>query len=162
MKATSIAVCFADKKDIDRIIEIERSWLHLSHWSIEAYHRLLDDETFTTSLVAKIENLGEENANLKNIIGFAVFHATNVSAEIYNIAVERSHARLGVGTALMKGVVELSRSDGARKLMLEVRKSNTNAISFYKRFQFHIIGERLNYYSSPVEDAYVMEKDLRL
>ena len=161
MKTTSVTVSFADEKDIDRIIEIERSWVHLSHWSVDAYHRLLKDENFTTSLIAEIEDLDEGNAGSRNIVGFVIFHAAEGSSEIYNIAVERGHARGGVGTALMKGVVELSRRDGARKLTLEVRKSNTSAVSFYRNFHFRITGERLNYYSNPVEDAYVMEKDLR-
>jgi ribosomal-protein-alanine N-acetyltransferase len=162
MKTTSVTVRFADKKDIDRIIEIERSWVHLSHWSVDAYHRLLKDAAFTTSLVAEAEDLDESKAGSKNIVGFVIFHAMDGSSEIYNIAVERDHARGGVGTALMKGVVELSRGEGACKLTLEVRKSNTSAISFYKHFRFLIAGEWLNYYSSPVEDAYVMEKDLRV
>jgi len=161
MKTTSVTVRFADKKDIDRIIEIERSWVHLSHWSVDAYHRLLKDETFTTSLVAEAQDLDERNSGSNNIVGFVIFHAADSSSEIYNIAVERGHARLGVGTALMKGVVDLSRGDGALKLTLEVRKSNTSALDFYKHFRFRIAGEKLNYYSNPVEDAYVMERDLR-
>ena len=161
MKTTSVTVRFADKKDIDRIIEIERSWLHLSHWSVDAYHRLLREEAFTTSLVAEAEDLDEGKSCSNNILGFVIFHTASGSSEIYNIAVERGQARLGVGTALMNGVVELSRGDGALKLTLEVRKSNTGALGFYKHFRFRIAGERLNYYSNPIEDAYVMERDLR-
>ena len=46
-------------------------------------------------------------------------------------------------------------------LILEVRKSNANAISFYRGFRFNTVGERASYYSNPVEDAYVMQRDLR-
>jgi ribosomal-protein-alanine N-acetyltransferase len=163
MKTASATVRLADKKDIDRIIEIERSWVHLSHWSVDAYRRLLTDENFTTSLVAETASLGQGRPEAASkIVGFVIFHATNLSSEIYNIAVERGHARLGVGTALMNSVVKLSRDNGSRKLMLEVRKSNSSAIGFYTDFRFRIAGERLHYYSGPVEDAYVMEKDLRL
>jgi ribosomal-protein-alanine N-acetyltransferase len=166
MKTSAVTVRFADRKDIDRIVEIERSWIHLSHWSVDAYHRLLEDDALTTSLVAETERLdrprGRRASGRRHIVGFVIFHATDSTAEIYNIAVEREHARLGVGSALMNGVIDLSRGDGVRKLSLEVRKSNANAISFYQEFKFRITGERMNYYSSPQEDAYVMEKDLRI
>ena len=162
MKTSSVTIRFADAKDIDRIVDIERSWVHLSHWSVDAYRRLLKDDSFTTSLVAETEVLDERAGGYGRIVGFVIFHASGNTAEIYNIAVERGHARLGIGSALMKGVIELSRGDGARKLTLEVRKSNSSAIGFYREFKFQITGERLHYYSNPVEDAYVMEKDLRL
>jgi ribosomal-protein-alanine N-acetyltransferase len=158
MKTTPVSVRFADTGDIDRIVAIERSWVHLSHWSVDAYHRLLKDQSFTTTLVAELEAPDKG----KSIVGFVIFHVLDGRSEIYNIAVEHRHARLGVGSSLMEGTIELSRGDGARKLALEVRKSNSGAIRFYEMFRFRITGERLNYYSKPVEDAYVMEKDLRI
>jgi ribosomal-protein-alanine N-acetyltransferase len=158
MKAISINVRRADSSDIDRIIEIERSWMHLSHWSLDAYYRLIEEDSPTPSLVAETERSGGE----LEIAGFVIFHVADRVAEIYNIAVDGAHARLGVGTCLMQQVIEESRMRGARKLMLEVRKSNLGAIHFYNRFRFQIAGERHNYYSNPLEDAYVMERDLRL
>ena len=157
MKAVPVRVRSARAGDIGRIIEIERSWAHLSHWSVDAYDRLLNEDNFTSSFVAEIET-GEEEPM---IVGFVIFHVADRISEIYNIAVERTHARDGVGSYLLNAVIDGSRQQGARKLMLEVRKSNSVAIKFYKRFQFSIAGERHNYYSKPGEDAYVMERDLR-
>ncbi len=162
MKAAPVSVRFADTHDVDRIIAIERSWVHLSHWSVDAYRRLLRDQSFTTTLVAETEWADKTKPGNGMIVGFVIFHVVDHRSEIYNIAVEQSHARLGVGSSLMDGTIELSRGDGARKLALEVRKSNAGAIRFYKRFRFRITGERFNYYSNPVEDAYVMERDLRI
>ncbi len=158
MKAVSVSVRLAVRKDIDRMVEIERSWVHLSHWSIDAYHRLVEEDTFTRSLVAESE---QADGRLE-IAGFVIFHIADRVSEIYNIAVDDSHARLGIGTSLMQRVMEWSREEGARRLMLEVRKSNHGAIQFYNRFGFRIAGERHNYYSNPLEDAHIMEKDLRL
>ena len=45
-------------------------------------------------------------------------------------------------------------------MILEVRKSNDPAINFYLKFKFKISGERKNYYSNPIEDAYVMELEI--
>jgi len=45
-------------------------------------------------------------------------------------------------------------------VLLEVRKSNASAIRFYEGFGFKVLGERKDYYSNPIEDAFVMEKNL--
>ena len=161
MKAISFRIRGAAERDIERIIEIERSWKHLSHWSLDAYYRLVEQDGFTSSLVAELEDGREAGGESAPIVGFVIFHVSDYISEIYNIAVDSRHSRLGVGTLLMQRTMELSRTEGARKLMLEVRKSNLTAIRFYDRFRFRISGERHNYYSNPVEDAYVMERDLR-
>jgi len=144
------------KSDIDRIIDIERSWHHLSHWSIDSYYRLLNDDSFTCSFVAEIE---DANCN-PSIVGFVIFHIAADVSEIYNIAVENSFARSGIGNQLMAAAIQESGKRRASKVVLEVRKSNNPAINFYLKFNFRIAGERKNYYSNPVEDAFVMELDV--
>lgn len=158
MKAISISVRAAAEPDIEHIIAIERSWPHLSHWSVDAYNRLLRIDSFTSSLVAEIE----ASDGGPKIAGFVIYHVAERVSEIYNIAVESAHARAGIGAALMQGTLGASRKKGAHKLILEVRKSNRDAIRFYERFAFGIVGEQHNYYSNPLEDAFVMERDLRL
>lgn len=158
LKVTPIRVREALESDIDRIIQIERSWQHLSHWSVSAYNRLLKPGSFAESFVAEIEGCEKE----VEIAGFVIFNIADRISEIYNIAVDRAHARSGVGADLMKTVLDNARRGGAHKVVLEVRKSNHIAITFYLRFGFSLAGERDNYYSNPVEDAYIMEKELRI
>ena len=153
MKALEVRIRKVRKGDIDRIIDIERSWHHLSHWSIDSYYRLLNDDSFTSSFVAEIE---DERGRL-NIVGFVIFHIAGDVSEIYNIAVENGHARSGIGKQLMSAAIHESGRHQASKVILEVRKSNNAAINFYLKFNFTIAGERKNYYSNPIEDAYVME-----
>ena len=156
MKALEVRIRKVRKGDIDRIIDIERSWHHLSHWSIDSYYRLLNDDCFTSSFVAEIE---DDNAR-PSVVGFVIFHIAADVSEIYNIAVENGHARSGIGRQLMAAAVQESGRRKARKVILEVRKSNNPAITFYLEFDFKITGERKNYYSNPIEDAYVMELDI--
>ena len=156
MKALDVRIRKVRKGDIDRIIDIERSWHHLSHWSIDSYYRLLNDDSFTSSFVAEIE---DENARAK-IVGFVIFHIAADVSEIYNIAVESSHARCGIGNRLMAATIEEAARRKVRKVVLEVRKTNSPAINFYLKFNFRIAGERKNYYSNPVEDAYVMDLEI--
>jgi ribosomal-protein-alanine N-acetyltransferase len=153
MKALQVRIRKVRKTDIDRIIDIERSWHHLSHWSIDSYYRLLNDDGFTSSFVAEAE---DETGQFR-IIGFVIFHVVGGVCEIYNIAVEASYARTGIGKQLMTTVIDESRKRSVAKVVLEVRKSNVGAIRFYDSFLFRITGERKNYYSSPIEDAFLME-----
>ena len=155
MKALQARIRKVVRADIDRIIDIERSWHHLSHWSVDSYYRLINEDSFTSSFIAEID----EPTGSK-IVGFVIFHITADVSEIYNIAVEASHARSGIGRQLMSAAIEASIQKRARKVMLEVRKSNTPAINFYFGFRFRIAGERKNYYSNPLEDAYVMEFEI--
>ena len=157
MKAVQIRIRKIRPADVDRIIEIERSWTHLSHWSEDSYYRLVNDDGFTASFLAEVEDA----SGRPFIAGFVIFHVAGTNCEVYNIAVDARHARTGIGKQLMTTVVNESLKRYASKVLLEVRKSNTNAIRFYEGFGFKVLGERKNYYSNPVEDAFVMEKGLR-
>ncbi|PYS53717.1 MAG: ribosomal-protein-alanine N-acetyltransferase [Acidobacteria bacterium] len=156
VKALQVRIRKVQKGDVDRIVDIERSWHHLSHWSIDSYYRLLTDDNFTSSFVAEME---DEYGRFQ-IVGFVIFHVAADISEIYNIAVESRNARSGIGRQLMAAAIDESERRHARKVVLEVRKSNDAAINFYLGFHFRIAGERKNYYSNPAEDAYVMELDI--
>jgi hypothetical protein len=86
VKALEVRVRRVRKGDIDRIIDIERSWQHLSHWSVDSYYRLLNDDSFTSSFVAEIDDEGVRS----KIVGFVIFHVAADVSEIYNIAVENA------------------------------------------------------------------------
>jgi ribosomal-protein-alanine N-acetyltransferase len=156
MKAMQVRIRKVKPSDVERIIEIERSWQHLSHWSEDSYYRLVNDDGFTASFLAEVE---DESGRLL-IAGFVIFHVAGANCEVYNIAVDGRHARTGIGKQLMTTVVNESLKRYASKVLLEVRKSNANAIRFYEGFGFKVLGERKNYYSNPVEDAFVMEKNI--
>jgi [ribosomal protein S18]-alanine N-acetyltransferase len=157
MRALEVRIRKVARGDIDSIIGIERSWHHLSHWSVDSYYRLINEDSFTSSYIAEVD---EGDGHPARVVGFVIFHITTDVSEIYNIAVEANHARSGIGRQLMSAAIEASRQKGARKVVLEVRKSNSPAINFYFGFRFRIAGERKNYYSNPLEDAFVMEFEI--
>jgi ribosomal-protein-alanine N-acetyltransferase len=156
MKAMQVRIRKVKPADVERIIEIERSWQHLSHWSEDSYYRLVNDDGFTASFLAEVEDASGHPF----IAGFVIFHVAGSNCEVYNIAVDGRHARTGIGKQLMTTVVNESLKRYASKVLLEVRKSNASAIRFYEGFGFKVLGERKNYYSNPVEDAFVMEKNI--
>ena len=58
--------------------------------------------------------------------------------------------------AVQYGYVKIFKLNSANKVVLEVRTTNDDAISFYKKFGFEIKGTLKDYYDGR-EDAYKME-----
>jgi len=71
--------------------------------------------------------------------------------------VYKSARRCGVASRLLERLIEAVKSENASFLFLEVRKSNEAAIKLYEKFGFLVCGERKNFYTAPLEDAYIMK-----
>ncbi len=84
--------------------------------------------------------------------------AHNVVGEVYitNVAVLPQFRRQGIAEALIKNLMDVTFSEGAEFITLEVRKSNAGAIGLYSKMGFEIVGERKNFYENPREDALLM------
>lgn len=72
---------------------------------------------------------------------------------ISNIAVSSEFRRCGIGSALIKSLIERLTKINCVLLTLEVRESNSSAIQLYENFGFQYIGNRKGFYSFPREDA---------
>lgn len=92
----------------------------------------------------------------EKIIGYAGFWHVADEGDITNIAVAEAYRRAGVGGKLLGVLIKEAACRKLALLTLEVRESNTAAISMYERFGFKIIGKRKRYYSDPEEDALIM------
>ena len=72
----------------------------------------------------------------------------------------------GIGSELMRFVLNTMRKQGMNRAELEVRSSNRIAIDLYHKLSFEIIGRRPNYYSASQsggsrEDAVLMRRHLK-
>ena len=92
----------------------------------------------------------------EEVVGYIVFWQIRDDVQINNIAVHPDCRGLGLGEALMRYAIAKSREAGAAFMTLEVRQSNTAALTLYKKLGFEVMGTRKNYYTKPDEDAYVM------
>ena len=77
-------------------------------------------------------------------------------AEINNIAVNEKFRRKGIAKALLTQAEKALLN--AQRWVLEVRESNENAISLYKKSGFENAGMRKNFYSNPTENGIIMVK----
>lgn len=91
------------------------------------------------------------------LVGHVICSRYDTVWHIMNIAVDPSTRRQGVATAMLGELVErVGGRGGAAQITLEVRPSNTGAISLYERFGFLSAGRRRRYYQDTGEDALVM------
>lgn len=95
------------------------------------------------------------------IIGYV--GANNICGEVYitDIVVDGHYRHRGAAMVLMNKLVCTSYLENASFISLEVRKSNINAINFYKACGFSVMGERPGFYTNPNEDAVIMTKKLK-
>ena len=70
--------------------------------------------------------------------------------DLLNIIVKPEYQNQGIGGVLLKYKQD-------KKIMLEVRSKNINAIKLYQKYDFKIINIRKNYYKD--DDAIIMERN---
>jgi len=137
--------------DLAAILEIESKSFSQA-WTRTTFEVCLTQKPFTQSWVAIQE---------QHIVGYLIAsyipRYTKGEGEIHisNIAVSPGARRQNIGTLLLRQALEYGDTHLCNVVGLEVRESNTDARSFYRRFGFINIGRRLNYYED--EDAILME-----
>lgn len=90
------------------------------------------------------------------VVGYICFWLVAQETHILNLAAHPERRRRGIGSRLLRYGVNYCRERGAQEITLEVRRSNYQAISLYRNFQFQPQGIRPHYYSDSGEDAVIM------
>ena len=94
----------------------------------------------------------------EKILGYGGMHCTHQECYIDNIAVFGHQRKKGVGTAIVKALVQEAQRRGAEYISLEVRPSNAAALALYREFGFTEAGRRKNFYTNPAEDGLILTK----
>lgn len=134
-------------EDLGGIIEIEKTCFTADAWSEDdfIYRMNASDWRFI-------------NLTLEDEGRVAAYITATVVADEMNIdsvAVAPEYRRKGYASALINLAIKQAK---AAVVMLEVRESNTAAISLYQSLGFEKVGLRKNYYERPVENAVLMTK----
>jgi len=111
-------------------------------------------ETFLSSFEVGHKGLICKNDN--HMIGFIIFSAISPEAHILSISVRNEMQSKGIGTLLLKSMLDQCKVMNYKKIFLEVRVSNEKAINFYEKFGFSKDAIRNNYYTDNSEDALLM------
>ena len=94
--------------------------------------------------------------------GYIIYSVVCDSADLLRVAAKSEYRRQGIGTSLMEMMIKDCEKSGVQNIFLEVRQSNAPAIGMYGRFGFQEISRRKRYYTSPVEEGIVMQKEMSI
>jgi len=136
-------------KDLDEVMEVERQCF-TTPWSRYSFVCELKDNQFSHYIVAKY---------MDKIIGYAGMWIILDEAHVTNVGVLPEYRGGGVGELLMRSLIIAAKEHGAKKMTLEVRKSNYVAQNLYSKLGFEPVGIRRGYYLDNREDAVIMWKD---
>jgi ribosomal-protein-alanine N-acetyltransferase len=88
------------------------------------------------------------------ILGYCGFWRVSGEAQVTNIAVLPEYRQRGIARALAEEMLKICQDD--EQIVLEVRNSNSSAISLYEKLGFEKAGIRKHFYHNPDEDGITM------
>ena len=100
----------------------------------------------------------------KEQVAFCIMTVNFTESHLLNISVHPNYRNQGIGEILLKVSEKKAIKKGVTDIFLEVRESNKNAISFYKKNKYKYVGIRKNYYklNSGSEDGLIFTKHLEV
>lgn len=116
-------------------------------WNYNILNEELNSEN-SIYIIAKSEN---------QVVGFAGIKIILDEAEIMNIVVRKDFRGYGLGTLLLKKLIEICKNKNISSIFLEVNDTNLIAKNLYKKFGFAKIYTRKKYYDNKF-DGIVMKK----
>ncbi len=97
--------------------------------------------------------------NSDGIIALLSAYSAIGETDITSVAVAPAYRRRGLAQKLIMEL-ESRLPDDTESIFLEVRESNTPAITLYEKCGFERLSIRRNFYSDPSENAIVMQKHI--
>ena len=137
-------------EDAAEVAAMLRDSPQAANWT-EASYRESAERDGALALVSEAEGC---------VVGFIIGRQVADEAEILNLAARPANRRRGEGEALLKALLEELGSRQVSRVLLEVRESNENGITFYLKHGFSKTGRRPRYYREPEEAAILMELKL--
>lgn len=141
----------ADVADVERIEQ-----QNLSPWSSSALLDELKQERGIV-LIAELKNAITIGPR---VVGWCACRYLPPEAELLKIAVTADLRKHGVASSLLDSLCNLLSQKQSKTLFLEVRSQNQSALNFYIKSGFLQTGERVRYYSNPVDTALIFQKTL--
>jgi len=143
-----IEVSYMTKTDVDSISKILQSEFD-DFWNVN----ILESEILNPESIYIIAKRNNE------IVGFAGIWDDTYNMHITNIAVKKSYRKKGIGSILLKKLIQITKEKSKESITLEVNELNEVAINLYLKNNFKILGKRKKYYNG-VNDAIIMTMEV--
>lgn len=134
------------EEDVDSVVQIEQQ-LFSKPWTKQDFMNSMSDR-HNIYVVAEDEK--------QEVIGYCGIWGVLDEGQITNVAVRPDTQGQGIGYEMLSELLRIGKNEGLQQYTLEVRVSNSRAISLYKRLGFEEEGIRKNFYEKPVEDGIIM------
>ena len=143
------------RTDASRCAELERLLFPGDDpWREDAFHAELD-------MGHHYLGAYDQEGTLVGYAGLALLgRPPDMEASVHTIAVHPDVQGGGVGTALLRALLERA-DEVSAPTFLEVRTDNARAIALYEAHGFEAIGVRRRYYQPSGADAYTMARPAR-
>lgn len=141
----------AGDEDLSDIESIELACFRSDPWPRQSFESFLGRS-------GVIFMVAEDPQRAGRVAGYGVLLQAMDEAELLNLAVSSESRRRGVGSALLRRLLDSAVGQGVRTVYLEVRESNAAARALYGSHDFVEVGRRSGYYQRPVEDALILQK----
>lgn len=136
--------------DMAIVVESEHALFPLDAWPVEMFVAELNEKTRRYYVVQNSSN---------EIVAYAGLMCIPPVADVQTIAVVSEYEGKGLGTVLLRTLMDQAREQGAHEMLLEVREDNPRAQALYVRHGFEHIHTRANYYRDNIA-ALIMRADL--
>ena len=139
-------------KDLEDVYQIEKL-SNPTPWSQTSFSDCL--KGFYQNLLITLDS---------ETVAFCIMTVNFTESHLLNISVHPNYRYQGIGEILLKVSEKKAMKKGVTDIFLEVRESNKNAISFYKKNKYRYVGIRKNYYklNSGREDGLIFTKHLEV
>lgn len=129
----------------------------------EMEHQIFPDAWSERGILDTLKNeqticLTAEKAG--RLLGYMFAYTAADEADIARIAVVKESRKQKVGSELMKAFKQIGKARGIRRVLLDVRRSNNTARTFYVKQGFAEDGVRPGFYENPEEDAILMSCEI--
>lgn len=92
------------------------------------------------------------------LVGFAGLGLAGPEASVHTIEVHPEHQRRGIGTMLLRSLLQKAEDSGVATILLEVSTDNAAALRLYERHGFRPGRVRRHYYPGSGKDAVEMQR----
>lgn len=137
--------------DLDEVVAIERA-SYPTPWVRASFRFEIHDNRAAHNHVVRRGG---------RVAAYACVWVVREEMKINNFTVHPELRGRGLGSAMMRSLLEWARRRGCTEATLEVRPSNSVARGLYVGRGFRVVGRRKNYYRDTGEDALVMSAALR-
>jgi ribosomal-protein-alanine N-acetyltransferase len=141
----------ASEDDLEALLDLERrSFTH--PWTAQHFR----EELAPPGTLLVLRGPAASSAPGRGILAYCAYRLVGEELSVLNLAVAAPHRRRGLARWLLSFALDAGSRRGARRALLELRRSNGAALALYQGLGFQVQSIRRGYYTDPGEDALVL------